>query len=654
MQYRPEIDGLRAVAVIPVILFHAGIETFSGGFVGVDVFFVISGYLITSIIVSELNAGTFTLRSFYERRARRILPALFFVIACCIPVAWFTLTPNDMKDFAQSVFAAATFSSNILFWRESGYFATAAELKPLLHTWSLAVEEQYYIIFPLFMIIAWRYFKASTPALLSAVFVLSFALSQYAAYNHPSANFYLLPTRGWELLIGVFVALYIEKLRYRDRINSMLSFLGIGFIVIAVFSFSGDTPFPSAYALLPTVGTALVIIGTSSKNIVCLLLSNRKVVFVGLLSYSLYLTHQPVFSFWRHISGSIDIYAQLAPLLIITSAFALFSYYFIERPFRSRKSTSPRDLIFTLGATASVLITIGLSVHFFFPAVEKLWLNQQETQLKQTYLVISKTEGGFTDGFTEQDNGNCRFNVRNLEPSYEQRFLDCYASYGPSTLILGDSHAWDLYGVVTAASSEQFLVGVTKGGCRPHTPKPNCHYDEVFEFVKSNPQVFDRVVYEQAGFYLAKKASGSKGTRSMFSDIPLNRQLRGVVPDRQHIKATHQYLEALSKVVSVGWYGPRIEPHIRQDDILKLGCDNNFVLRDGQEEVFRSIDSAIAALTESSPVEFLSQNEDMNFAFTHDFMTCEELFWSDGDHFSASGEKYFSKRLSLEFFDLQN
>jgi peptidoglycan/LPS O-acetylase OafA/YrhL len=563
-------------------------------------------------------------------------------------------TPNDLKDFAQSVFAAATFSSNFLFWRESGYFATTAELKPLLHTWSLAVEEQYYIIFPLFMIIAWRYFKASIQGLLALIFFLSFALSQYAAYNHPSANFFLLPTRGWELIIGVFVALYIDKLGFSDRINCILSFLGSGFIIIAAFTFSDSTPFPSAYALLPTVGTALVIIGTSSKNIVRVLLRSRPVVFIGLLSYSLYLTHQPVFSFWRQLSGRIEISAQLTELLIITSIFALISYYLIERPFRGRKSTSGRDLLFTLGATASVLIAMGTGIHFFFPAVEKFWLSQQETEIKQTYSVISSTEKSFTDGFIEQDNGECRFNVRNLELSYEQRFLDCYATYGPSTLILGDSHAWDLYGVVTAASSEPFLVGVTKGGCRPHTPKSNCHYDEVLKFVKSYPNVFDRVVYEQAGFYLAKNASGSKVTRSMFSDVPLNSQLEGLVPDRQFIKATHQYLETLSKHVSVGWYGSRMEPHISQNDVLKLGCDNNFALRDGQEVIFRSIDSAISTLTVSSAVDFLSQNDDIKFAFRHDFMTCEEIFWADGDHFSARGEKYFSGRLSLEFFDLHH
>ena len=156
MNYRREIDGLRALAVLPVILFHAGFETFSGGFVGVDVFFVISGYLITTIILAELEQGRFSIVNFYERRARRILPALFLVMLVCIPFAWIWLLPSDMKDFSQSLIAVAIFASNILFWRESGYFDTAAELKPLLHTWSLAVEEQYYVLFPLFLMLFWK------------------------------------------------------------------------------------------------------------------------------------------------------------------------------------------------------------------------------------------------------------------------------------------------------------------------------------------------------------------------------------------------------------------------------------------------------------------------------------------------------------------
>ena len=198
MKYRREIDGLRALAVIPVILFHAGFQSFRGGFVGVDVFFVISGYLITSIILAEKQTDTFTLINFYERRARRILPALFVVMFACLPFAWLWLSPQDMKSFSESLVAVSAFASNVLFWRTSGYFEAAAELKPLLHTWSLAVEEQYYVLFPIFIMLTWRLGKRLIFAMLAVVAIISLAAAHWGSVASQAATFFLLPTRGWE------------------------------------------------------------------------------------------------------------------------------------------------------------------------------------------------------------------------------------------------------------------------------------------------------------------------------------------------------------------------------------------------------------------------------------------------------------------------
>jgi len=300
MDYRREIDGLRALAVLPVILFHAGFETFSGGFVGVDVFFVISGYLITTIILAELEQGNFSIVNFYERRARRILPALFSVMLVCIPFAWFWLLPSNMKDFSQSLVAVSVFASNILFWRESGYFDTAAELKPLLHTWSLSVEEQYYVLFPLFLMIFWKLGKRWILVTLGLVFVASLAVAQWAAYAKPAAAFYLLPPRGWELLIGAFAAFYLSQANRKDFGKGLSEFggwLGVALILYAVFAYSKATPFPGFYALVPTLGTVLIILFATKQTAVGKLLGNKAFVGVGLISYSAYLWHQPLFAF---------------------------------------------------------------------------------------------------------------------------------------------------------------------------------------------------------------------------------------------------------------------------------------------------------------------------------------------------------------------
>jgi peptidoglycan/LPS O-acetylase OafA/YrhL len=193
MEYRREIDGLRAIAVIPVILYHAGLNAFSGGYVGVDIFFVISGYLITSIILTEKSNDSFTIITFYERRVRRILPALFVVISACLPFAWFLLLPSDMMEFAESTLAVTTFTSNIFFWRTTGYFDNATELKPLIHTWSLAVEEQYYVFFPLFIIVAWRLGKRWLLAILSIAAVASLVSAEWASIAKPAAAFFYYP-----------------------------------------------------------------------------------------------------------------------------------------------------------------------------------------------------------------------------------------------------------------------------------------------------------------------------------------------------------------------------------------------------------------------------------------------------------------------------
>lgn len=277
MQYRREIDGLRALAVLPVILFHAGFETFSGGFVGVDVFFVISGYLITTIILGELEQGKFSIVNFYERRARRILPALFLVMLVSIPFAWILLSPAELTSFSKSLIAVPLFVSNFFFWRDGGYFETAAELKPLLHTWSLAVEEQYYVLFPLFLMLFWKLGKRWILLTLTLVFCSSLAIAQWAAYARPDVAFYLLPTRGWELLIGAFAAMYLSK-SYRIEFGKAASevggWLGVVLILFPVFSYSKATPFPGLYALVPTLGTVLIILFATEQTSVGKFLGN--------------------------------------------------------------------------------------------------------------------------------------------------------------------------------------------------------------------------------------------------------------------------------------------------------------------------------------------------------------------------------------------
>ncbi|MEX2468298.1 MAG: acyltransferase, partial [Pseudohongiellaceae bacterium] len=334
MHYRREVDGLRAVAVIPVIFFHAGFELFQGGYVGVDVFFVISGYLITALILKEKEEGRFSLLEFYERRVRRIIPALFLVMMCCIPFAVLWMAPEQLKAFSQSVLAMSLFASNILFWRESGYFDTAAEEKPLLHTWSLAVEEQYYLFFPLFIMLFWFLGRGGLARLTAAVAFISLLLAEYGWRYEPDANFYLLPTRAWELFVGALCAFY--SFGKAPRNSEPLALLGLAGILLAIFFYSEATPFPSVYALAPVLGAALIILYGGQATVVGRLLSTPLPVAIGLISYSAYLWHQPLFAFARIRSPGDPGVSLMLALSGASLLLATLSWRYVEIPFRRR------------------------------------------------------------------------------------------------------------------------------------------------------------------------------------------------------------------------------------------------------------------------------------------------------------------------------
>lgn len=341
--YRKEIDGLRALAVLPVLFFHAGFEIFSGGFVGVDIFFVISGYLITSIILSEMQDQKFSLLKFYERRARRILPALCTVIICSALAAYFIMLEGQWRDFLQSGISVIFFASNIFFWLEDDYFAAVSEEKPLLHSWSLAVEEQYYIFFPIMIMALWRFGRNPMLYLIGFLAAISLISAEYGSRYYPSANFYLLFGRAWEILAGSMAAFYMRKPRHYGGRADLLSWLGLAMLCIAIFLFDKETPFPSLYAALPVLGTLMIIICARSDRGLGTLLSNPLCVGIGLISYSLYLWHQPVFAFGRLLVFEMGWMLKIG-LIMVSIILAMLSYYIIEKPARYRwlKNEKPR------------------------------------------------------------------------------------------------------------------------------------------------------------------------------------------------------------------------------------------------------------------------------------------------------------------------
>jgi peptidoglycan/LPS O-acetylase OafA/YrhL len=365
MNYRREIDGLRALAVIPVILFHAGFSAFSGGFVGVDVFFVISGYLITSIILHDQDRDRFSILHFYERRARRILPVLFLVMAVTSIFTYEWMLPDELKNFGQSLLATALFSNNMLLALTSNYWSPAAEFKPLLHTWSLGLEEQYYVLFPFVMILGWRLFGKHLAVVLGAVAFLSFAADAWGSRIEPEFTFYLLPTRAWEILLGALAAFYMTGKKGADSTSlwsELLGGFGVCLIVASVF-LAGRGPHPngSFYLVAPTLGTVSIIVFSSENTAMGRLLGWRPMAGVGLVSYSAYLWHQPMFSLARVYSKDPPGIAIYSVLIVLTFILAYFTWRLIETPCRNEEQVG-RKAIFSL---ALVLSATFASYGFF-------------------------------------------------------------------------------------------------------------------------------------------------------------------------------------------------------------------------------------------------------------------------------------------------
>ena len=489
MKYRAEIDGLRALAVVPVILFHAGFELFSGGFVGVDVFFVISGYLITTILIEDIENQRFSIVNFYERRARRILPALFFVMLVCIPFAWLWIIPSQMKDFSQSLVAVSLFASNILFWRESGYFDAAAEEKPLLHTWSLAVEEQYYVLFPIFLMLAWRFGRNRVFWMIVVMAAISLLLSEWGWRNKATANFYLAPTRAWELFAGSIAAFIVQKRGVQK--NDPLATLGLAAIVFSIFFYDETTPFPSVYALAPVIGVVLLVLYADKATFAGKLLSMRGFVGIGLISYSAYLWHQPLFAFARIVSANEPVWVILLGLSFSSLLLAFLSWRYIETPFREKERIG-RNGIFI----------VSLAGLIFFSAIGYLGdksdgFGERKSMIMFADLKYDNTKLGYD---------KCNDELDNIEPRLNYCFKE---SSEINNVLFGDSHADDkFHGIVQNLPYEGWML-IGNSSCPPlmninveSLDGTVCteRLDKIFKFFNERSDV-ERVVLSFAHMY---------------------------------------------------------------------------------------------------------------------------------------------------------
>lgn len=502
MNYRTEIDGLRALAIVPVILFHAKFQLFSGGYVGVDVFFVISGYLITTILFKEIENNTFSIVNFYERRARRILPALFLVLFISIFFASIWMLPSQMKDFSESVVAISLFVSNILFWKETAYFETAGE-KPLLHTWSLAVEEQYYLLFPIFLIIFWRFGKNKVFFMIIFIAIVSFLLSEWGSKNSPIANFYLAPTRVWELLAGSITAIIIERKGIKN--NNLIASCGLLAIMYSIFFYDEKTPFPSVYTLIPVIGTMFLILYANKKTFVAKILSLKLFVGMGLISYSAYLWHQPVFTFVNIKFLNQKPESLMFILSVFSIILAYFSWKYIERPFRKISSS-------TFSSRFILLFSIvGIFLFLIFG-----FLGHYTNGFKNRFSKSYEGDVGQLKyhQYVDEKYFNCEPEKIANNALMWEGFLRCKQSQSGEFdwLLLGDSHAEHLF-LGLANENPNLNVAFYIFGDPPYIE--NKAFKEIFSAVseiKKSKKIFLTMYYDRRVRDLDDFFNGFSGT----------------------------------------------------------------------------------------------------------------------------------------------
>ena len=453
--YRRDLDGLRGIAVGVVVAYHLDASLAPGGFVGVDVFFVLSGFLITGLIAAELEGAVFSIANFYDRRIRRIVPALVFVCACTTVLALAILLPSELELYASSLLATALSVSNFWCLFNSGYFDPYAEVHPLFHTWSLGVEEQFYIIFPLLLMAVFKWRRAGLGTIIWLLFAGSLVLSVVRLEEHPQSTFYLLPTRAWELLTGSIVALGLVPKPASRLVRDVAGAFGLLAIAAAVFAYTSKTPFPGLAALPPCIGAALVIWAGQGENAPARMLTMRPLVFLGLISYSLYLWHWPLIVFANLLNVEALSHFQQLVVAATSITLAALTWRFIEQPFRRRDASG-----FTRPA---ILWSGGLSLGGLVAVAFVLNSSQGlPSRFSQQALDLTNAKHD-SSPFRKK----CHFD-QTAKVSYEDTCV-LGEVVSPKIIVYGDSHGAEFSAVlgVLAKSRNESIRQITASACPP-------------------------------------------------------------------------------------------------------------------------------------------------------------------------------------------
>jgi hypothetical protein len=498
----------------------------------------------------------------------------------------------------------------------------------------------------------WKLGKRWILVTLGLVFIASFAVAQWGAYAQPTAAFFLLPTRGWELLIGDFAAFFLSKANRKEfgkGLSEAAGWFGVALILCAVFAYSKATPFPGFYALVPTIGTVLIILFATQQTTVGKFVGNKAFVGIGLVSYSAYLWHQPLFAFARQRSLYEPSQFIFLALSVLSLVLAFFSWRIVEAPFR-KKGVVSRKTVFSFAVFGTLIFgSLGILGHLYSEYIMdyKYRNNPNLARSYKVYRVAQDTSPVFIDS-NRFDNSDCRFSVLNLDSSISKRLEQCYEKYGSGKLVFGDSHATNLYHALVKNienSKHKFLVGITKNGCHLPTDKADCQYSEILDFLKHHPNLFSHLIYEKAGYLMTKFTPDRMALRNESASVE-------TLIDEEVVSGVARYLDAISQYSKVIWFGPRIEPLVTEREFMRFGCQSSFTPTARHKSVYGNLDFYLNDYSSKRSWRYVSQIDLIRFNFPDDFGDCSRLLWMDANHFSAAGEEVFGARFVIE--DLLN
>ena len=647
-KYRADVDGLRAVAIVPVLLFHANFAAFGGGFVGVDIFFVISGFLITGLILPEVLQGTFSVRNFYERRVRRIFPALFAVLLFCSVVGAVLLLPTDLKSFAKSLSATTFFISNFFFNSEAGYFDTDAHGKPLLHTWSLAVEEQYYILFPLCLLAVQRFLGGRHKLFTWVVVLVSLVLSVTLTPVKPDQSFYLAHTRAWELGLGALLALGAFPRAHRHVTRNAAALLGAALILVAVTTYSASTPFPGIAATAPCAGAALIIwAGTGGPNVVGRVLQTKPFVAIGLISYSLYLWHWPLLVFAKYWTIRDLTRMEAVAALAVAAIAASLSWRYVERPFRGKSGLFTRRTLFAIaGSIMAVTAAAGI-----FTASRGGFPGR-----------LDPTTAAYTAGTDDRRPRNWKCGNKSSDAVRHRKLCRVGAAdaVAPSFVIWGDSHARSLADTIGDVAARAGRAGflVTRPGCPPlagvaregDTKSRGCpeFSAEVLKLVEGDPAITDVILVGRWALYAEGTRYKHEPGNPAFIRDGQTVELSEAENERVFARSLKETVDALrargkavwlvSSVPEVGWNVPSVlaRMHRQHKDFNIAPTLAEFESR--QRRVMPAVQGlrATDGLRVLSPHEILCQQDPCSI------VEGGRPLYADDDHLTFTGTRKIS------------